>query len=362
VRAGDSIARLGGDEFVVSLPALADDHDVMAVAGKILQSIREPYVLNQHELHISGSIGISLYPTDGEDAGALLRAADTAMYHAKSRGRDNYQYFTARLNDAARDRLLIANRLHNALERHEFTLHYQPQVDLESGRIVAAEALIRWQPPESGVIAPNQFIKVAEQSGLIVPVGAWVLREACQQLKRLRAAGYPELRMAVNVSPQQFRRPGFVELVADILNQAGLPAAALELELTEGVLTPESTENLAILVRLAKMGVQLAVDDFGTGYSSLAYLQHFPVHALKIDQSFTNGVGENPHDAALVTAIIAMARTLRLRILAEGVETVDQATFLKEQGCNGAQGFYFGRPVSVEPFAALLRSQSRFSS
>jgi diguanylate cyclase (GGDEF)-like protein/PAS domain S-box-containing protein len=357
LREVDTIARLGGDEFVMCLPGLSGASDAMPVAAKILDSLSEAFLVEQHELHVSGSIGISLYPSDGEDAEVLMRAADTAMYHAKENGRNNYQFFTARLNEAARRRLVIANLLHQALERDEFSLYFQPQVDLDSGRIFAGEALVRWQQPELGLVQPNEFIKVAEETGLIVQLGEWVLRRACQQLKRWHESGYPNLRVTVNLSAQQFRRPGFAEATARILQESALPATALELEITESVLMMQSEENLSILQKLAGMGINMAVDDFGVGYSSLAYLQRFPIGTLKIDRSFVSGIGRDPNDTALVTAIIAMAQSLNLSVVGEGVENADQAAFLKAQGCRAGQGYYFGEPVPADAFDELLRTE-----
>jgi len=354
LRTGDSVARLGGDEFVISAPALDDDNGAALVAGKVLEALRRPFFIDQHELHVTGSIGISLYPTDGRDAEALMRAADTAMYYAKERGRDNYQFFTSRLNEAAQRRLTIANRLHQALQRGEFVLHYQPNIEIESGRINSAEALIRWNQPQMGMISPGEFVKIAEETGLIIPMGEWVLRAACAQLKQWHQAGHKDLRVAVNLSPHQFRRPGFAELAARILEESGLPPQSVEMEITEGVFMLQSTENLAILEKLAGLGVRLAVDDFGTGYSSLAYLQHFPIHALKIDQSFVSGIEVDANDTAIVTAIIAMARSLQLRVVAEGVETIEQVAFLQAQNCDALQGFYFSKAVPPEVFVELL--------
>jgi len=356
LRHGDSVARLGGDEFVISLSDLTDNRDAMPIAEKVLQALREPFHVQQHELHISGSIGISLCPADGEDADVLMRAADAAMYHAKDNGRNNYQFFTARLNEAARRRLQIANFMHQALQQDEFKLYYQPQVDMRSGRIVAAEALLRWWQPELGLVATSEFIKVAEETGLIVPLGDWVLHEGCSDLRHWYDAGFTQLRLTVNLSPQQFRRPGFVETTARVLEENHLPASALGLEITESVLMMQSEENLTILRRLADMGVHIAVDDFGIGYSSLAYLQRFPFHTLKIDRSFVNGIGHDSNDAALVTAVIAMTRNLHLEVVGEGVETADQAAFLKEHGCNVAQGYHFGEAIAAESFEQLLRA------
>lgn len=357
LREGDSIGRLGGDEFLVCLPAPVNERDAAAVSGKILETLRDPFQVDAQELHVSASIGISVFPADGEDTDTLMRAADIAMYHAKEKGRNNYQFFTPSLNRTARRRLLVTSRLHRALQRDELTLAYQPQVEMENGRILAAEALIRWQQPGNGTILPDQFIKIAEEAGLIAPIGEWVLREACRQLKRWREAGHPDLRVAVNLSPEQFRRPGFADLVLGILRETGLPAPALDLEITEGVLMRQSRENIAIIGRLAGTGIQFAVDDFGTGYSNLAYLQRFPIDAIKIDRSFVDGLGRDRNNNAIVTAIIAMARNLNLHIVAEGVETADQAGFLRSRGCLAAQGFYYHAPMPAEVFGALLDRQ-----
>ena len=357
LREGDTVARLGGDEFVISLPAVADSNDAMLVAGKILEALREPFVVDGHELHVSGSIGISLYPADGEDTEGLMRAADTAMYHAKERGRDNYQFFMPALNEAAQRRLAIASRLHQALPQDEFVLHYQPLVQLDTGQVFSAEALVRWRQADGDLLLPGEFIKIAEETGVIAPLGEWVLREAVAQLARWQKAGRPDLRIAVNLSPRQLRRPGFPDLVARVLSEAGLPAEALQMEITEGMLVLQSQENLAMLEELARLGVRLAVDDFGTRYSSLAYLQRFPIHALKIDQSFVGGIGKDTNDTAIVTAMIAMAQSLRLTVIAEGVETAEQAAFLKAKGCEAAQGYFYGKPVPAEALAEVLLAQ-----
>lgn len=354
LREGDTIARLGGDEFVVSLPVLADSTAAMTIAGKILEALREPFLVDTHELHVGGSIGISLYPIDGEDTDTLMRAADTAMYHAKDRGRDGYQFFTSQLNDAAQRRLLIGGRLHQALKNGEFTLNYQPQVDLGSGKIFAAEALLRWEQFDLGPIPVSEFIKIAEDTGSISAIGEWVLREACRQACRWRDSGYPAVKIAVNFSPQQFHRAGFAELTEKVLKETGLAADTLEIELTEGVLMTQSHENVSILEQLVAMGVRLTVDDFGTGYSSLAYLQRFPVNTLKIDRSFVGGIGRDAGDTTIVAAIIAMAESLNLRVIAEGVETREQVTFLKSHGCHAAQGFYFSKAVTDDDFVKLL--------
>ncbi|HEX9172187.1 MAG TPA: EAL domain-containing protein, partial [Telluria sp.] len=354
LREGDSVARLGGDEFVLILPLLDDSSDAARVARKALDSLTQPFSVEVNQLHLSGSIGISVYPDDGLDVDSLMRAADTAMYHAKERGRGNFQFFTAALNQAVQQRLDVGNRLRQALAQDEFTLHYQPQVRMESGRIFSAEALLRWQPPGTQSISCGDFIANAEESGLIVPIGEWVLRQACRQLKIWHDAGHPELKMAVNLSPRQLEQANFCSLVGQILDEAGIPATAFKLEITESILIQRSDYNLATLTRLSDMGIELSVDDFGTGYSSLAYLQRFPLHALKIDQSFVRDIGKDQNETALVTAIIAMAASLQLEVIAEGVETLQQAQFLMAHGCHEAQGFYYSKAVLADAFLELV--------
>jgi diguanylate cyclase (GGDEF)-like protein/PAS domain S-box-containing protein len=355
LREGDSVARLGGDEFVICLPALATGDDAMLVAEKVQESLREPFPVDGQELHVGSSVGISLYPADGETPDALMRAADTAMYHAKERGRDNYQFYLPALNLAAQERLALANQLHGALARGEFVLHYQPQVELLTGRVFSVEALVRWQPRDQALRYPGEFIRLAEDIGLVVALGEWVLREACAQLQRWRDAGRPDLHMAVNLSPRQLRRSGFPDFVAEVLETTGLPASALQLEITEGILMAQS-QDLPTLQQLADMGVSLAVDDFGTSYSSLAYLRRFPIRVLKIDRSFVGGIGQDQNDTAIVTAILAMAESLRLRVVAEGVETEEQASFLRARGCSAVQGYLYGKPLPPGDLAGLLAS------
>jgi diguanylate cyclase (GGDEF)-like protein/PAS domain S-box-containing protein len=359
VREGDSVARLGGDEFVLALPLIGESGDVAMVAEKVLEALDAPFLCGDHELHISGSIGISVFPDDGKDVETLMRTADTAMYYAKEKGRANYQFFTQSLNKAAQRRHQLTNALRHALARDELTLFYQPQVDLETGAIFSAEALLRWKRNGDTPISCNEFITIAEETGLILPIGEWVLRQACAQLKRWREMGYTELVMAVNLSPRQFFQPNFQSMIIDVLNDTGVPANRLDLEITEGILMQRTEDNVATLTRLSGMGIKLSIDDFGTGYSSLAYLQRFPVDALKIDRSFVSGIGQDSNDTALVTAIISMANSLRLKVLAEGVETLEQVDFLQSQGCPSAQGYYYSKPVSAEVFTELLHQQSR---
>ncbi|HEX6704410.1 MAG TPA: EAL domain-containing protein [Albitalea sp.] len=354
LRSGDTAARQGGDEFVICLPTLADGPHAIPIAEKLLEALRQPFSIGSNELHVRGSIGISLYPGDGQDADELMRAADAAMYHAKEKGRDTFRFFTAELNNTAQRRLALANRLYEALQRGEFELHYQPKVELQTGRIFGAEALIRWPQADGSFIGPHEFIRVAEETGQIGALGEWILREACAEAARWHALGHVDISVAVNLSPQQLLRPGFPDVAEAILRETGLPPQSLEIEITEGVLMAERAENMNALEALAALGIGLAIDDFGTGYSSLAYLQRFPVSVLKIDRSFTDGVGVDAGDTAIVAAIIAMAHSLRLDVVAEGVETAEQAHFLKAHGCQAAQGFHFSRAVPPEQFVRLL--------
>jgi diguanylate cyclase (GGDEF)-like protein/PAS domain S-box-containing protein len=357
VREGDSVARLGGDEFVLTLPMVNDAADAARVAQKTLDALEAPFHVDEHELHVSGSIGISLYPTDGNDVETLMRTADTAMYFAKEKGRGNYQFFTQALNRAAQQRHAMTTALRHAMLHQELALYYQPQVDLETGAIFSGEALLRWRRPGKATISCNEFISIAEETGLILPIGDWVLREACGQLRKWHDLGYSNLVVAVNLSPRQFFQPNFQNTIKEIIDEAGVPPDCIDLEITEGILMQRSEDNVATLKRLSNMGIKLSVDDFGTGYSSLAYLQRFPVDALKIDRSFVSGIGEDSNDTALVTAIISMAHSLHLKVLAEGVETSEQVAFLQAHGCLSAQGFYYSEAVAAEEFTALLGKQ-----
>jgi diguanylate cyclase (GGDEF)-like protein/PAS domain S-box-containing protein len=359
LREGDDVARFGGDEFVVSLPSLVDGQDAMPIAAKLLDALRAPLPIGQHEVHLSGSIGISLYPIDGEDIESLLRAADAAMYRAKQQGRNHARFFADAMNAGARSRQAIAQRLRRALEGEQLTLDYQPQVDLASGTVCAAEALIRWRDAELGAVSAVELIAVAEETGLIEPLGEWILRQACAQLRRWRSEGHTHMRIAVNLSPHQFRHGNFPDAAARILRETQVPAAAVMLELTEGTLMMRSTETVPVLEQLAAMGLQVAEDDFGTGYSSLSNLQRLPVHTLKIDGSMIRAIGKDARSTAAVAAIIAMAQRLDLKVVAEGVETAEQAAFLRTQRCEAAQGFYFSAPVGAAAVSALLRGGGR---
>jgi diguanylate cyclase (GGDEF)-like protein/PAS domain S-box-containing protein len=355
VRRSDTVSRQGGDEFVILLSDLGRPEDAATSAQKLLLSLSTPHTLGGQELHIGGSIGISVYPADGSDAEMLIKSADTAMYHAKESGRNNFQFFTADMNRKSVERQSLEGSLRVALERGEFLLDYQPKVNLGTGEITGVEALIRWQQPNRGLVPPAQFVPIAEDCGLIVPIGRWVLLEACRQARAWQVAGFPPLPIAVNVSAVEFRDKGFVEGVRTILSETGLPAQYLELELTEGVLMDDAESATSVLLKLKAMGVQLAVDDFGTGYSSLSYLRKFPIDALKIDQSFIHQDTTTSDESTIVSAVIAMGRSLKLRVVAEGVETRDELMVLQGLQCDEAQGFYFSRPVAAAQFADLLQ-------
>jgi diguanylate cyclase (GGDEF)-like protein len=353
-REGDSLGCLGGNGFGICLAALRGSNDAALVAGKVLDALSRPFHVEDHELHLSASIGVGLFPSDGNDASALLRAANAAMYQAKQKGRATYQFFTPALHEAAKRRMAATSQLRQALAHDEFSVYYQPQVDMENGRIFSAEALLRWTPPGKAPRSCAEFIAIAEETGIIVPIGEWVLRQACAQLKRWRDGGHPDMRIAVNLSARQFTQANLTDFVAQVLRDTGVPADALELELTESLTMQPSDDNLDVMRRLSAMGVQLSIDDFGTGYSSLAYLQNFPIHALKIDRSFVIGINEQAHDAAIVTAIIAMAHSLHLNLIAEGVDSPEHVSFLTAHGCLAAQGYYYSQAVPADVMTRLL--------
>jgi diguanylate cyclase (GGDEF)-like protein/PAS domain S-box-containing protein len=356
VRGSDTVSRQGGDEFVVLLSEVAQAEDAAITARRMLEAVAEAHPINHHDLHVTTSIGLSVYPDDGLDAETLIKNADTAMYQAKENGRQSYQFFKPAMNVRAVARQSIEESLRRALERQEFTVQYQPKVNLKSGDITGAEALVRWTHPTRGAVPPAEFIPVAEDSGLILPIGRWVLREACRQARVWLGAGLPLGTMAVNISAMEFRDEGFLEGVFAILDDTGLDPSSLELELTESVLMKRADLTESILKALRSKGIQIAVDDFGTGYSSLSYLRKFPMDALKIDQSFIRQITAIPNETSIVTAIISMGRNLELRVIAEGVETQAELNFLKDHQCNEAQGYYFGRPVVAEQFAHLLKT------
>jgi diguanylate cyclase (GGDEF)-like protein/PAS domain S-box-containing protein len=355
-RASDTVSRQGGDEFVVLLSEMEHSEDAAVAARRILQAVAVAHTIDQHELHATTSIGVAVYPDDGLDAETLIKNADTAMYQAKQNGRQSYQFFKPAMNVRALERQSIEESLRRALERQEFALHYQPKINLKTGRITGAEALIRWAHPVRGPVSPAKFIPVAEDCGLILPIGSWVLREACKQARAWIDAGLPLTTMAVNISAMEFRDETFLESVFDILKDTGLDPTMLELELTETVLMKRSESTESMLKTLRAIGVRLAIDDFGTGYSSLSYLRKFPIDVLKLDQSFIRQITVAPDERAIVTAVIGMGKSLNLQIVAEGVETREELSFLQAHECDEAQGYYFSRPVLPQKFAKLLEA------
>ena len=354
VRSSDTVSRQGGDEFVILLSEVTHAQDAAVSAEKILHSLSAPHLVDQHELHVTVSIGIATYPDDGYEAETLLQNADFAMYHAKDCGRNNYQFFKPEMNVRAVERQSLETDLRHAIERQEFLLHYQPKINLVTGAIIGVEALIRWRHPRHGLILPEKFIPVAEECGAIVPIGRWALREACRQARAWQNAGLPRLRIGVNISAVELRAKDFVEGVRAILTETGMDPRFLELELTETFLMEDSTATAAVLQALKATGAQLALDDFGTGYSSLSYLKRFPIDSLKIDQSFVRDLATDPDDASIVSAVIAMGKSLHMRVVAEGVETREQLAFLREKNCPVGQGYFFSPPVAAAELVQLL--------
>lgn len=356
VRNSDTVSRQGGDEFIVLLSEIAHGSDAGVKASKILNALVEPHEIDQHSLRFTASIGVTTFPDDGRDAETLITNADVAMYQAKEKGRNNYQFFEKNMNARALERQHVEASLRVALERNELQLYYQPKVDLHTGEIVGVEALVRWMHPDRGLIGPLQFISIAEDSGLILPIGRWVLRESCKQARAWQDGGFRHIQMAVNVSSVEFRSEGFLGGVRTILDETRLDPCYLELEMTESVLMHHVEFTAPVLQELKTMGVRLAVDDFGTGYSSLSYLRQFPVDTLKVDQSFVREIDGETGDAPIIGAVISMGRSLNLLVIAEGIETAEQLTTLQSYGCDRGQGFYFSRPVPALEFAKLLES------
>jgi len=356
VRESDSVFRYGSDEFVVILADIRHPQQTKGIADKLLNAIRAPLHIAGHDLSVTASLGISIYPDDGFDAIELIKKAETAMRNIKESGPNDFSFFIDEMNQRARDHQSIETGIRLALERNEFVLHYQPKLDLGTGQVVGAEALIRWQKPGHGLVYPSAFIGVAEDSGLIVPLSKWVLAEACRQACAWQALGLPKICMSVNMSAIDFRQRDFVDGIEQILEQTGLEPSLLELEITEGVLMQNIETTVNSLNRLKAMGVRLAIDDFGTGYSSLSYLQRFPIDVLKIDQSFIRGLSKDSNDAALVSAIISLGRSLKLTIIAEGVETLEQLNFLRAHQCEEGQGYYFSKAVEPDSFVQYLWS------
>ncbi len=355
VREVDTVARLGGDEFTIILSCINSVEDAEMVADKVMKMMAQPFSVEENELFVTTSIGISIFPTDSDDSASLVKKADIAMYSAKAQGRNNYIFYDPKMDLNADRRLVLTNGLRRALDREEFRLHYQPKVDTVSGQITAMEALVRWEHPELGLIPPVDFIPIAEESGIIIPLGEWVMRRSCEQIRLWQQDGLPAVRVAVNLSGYQLQHRDFVQSVRKILEQVGLPGDLLEFEVTETVIMQNPDFAVAILNQLRDMGIHISIDDFGTGYSSLAHLKRFSVNTLKIDKSFVRDVESNSTDAAIASAIISMGNSLNLRVIAEGVETEGQLAFLKDRKCDEIQGYLFSRPLPPEEAADFLR-------
>jgi diguanylate cyclase (GGDEF)-like protein len=349
-----SLSRLGGDEYTILLPGMERPESAAHVAQRILAAMDEPFEVDGNELFVTPSIGISVFPDDGEDIDTLLKNADIAMYHAKQHGRNGFEFYSSEMNSRSLERLNLENRLRNALDNNELQLYYQPKVDVMTGSVVGAEALLRWEHPELGMVSPVEFIPLAEEAGLIVQIGAWVLKTACNQAMEWQAAGYEPLKIAVNVSIRQFNEPAWINTVQAVLEQSGLQPGNLTLEFTENMLMDGAETNVEKLRLLKKLGINISIDDFGTGYSSLSYLQKFTIDELKIDMSFIRQIQSGTDKAPIVDAVIAMAQNLSLDIVAEGVETDMQLEYLKQRGCGVYQGFLFSKPVTAAGFANLL--------
>ncbi|MFA9218084.1 MAG: putative bifunctional diguanylate cyclase/phosphodiesterase, partial [Sphingomonadaceae bacterium] len=355
--AGNNLARLGGDEFTILIPDLERVDNALNVAHRVKEAMRRPFLIDAHEIFVTASIGISLYPEDGDDCNSLLKYADTAMYHAKNCGKNNAKLYSSSLTMQIMSHVKLEVGLRKALQNNELYLLYQPQIDVASSRIVGVEALVRWRHPERGIISPTEFIPLAEETGLIVPIGEWVLRTACQQATAWQVDGKPPIRMAVNLSAKQFKDENLAQIVVSALHDSGLPADLLELELTEGTLMDDARATLAALEQLRNIGVYLSIDDFGTGYSSMNYLKRFDVRALKIDKSFISGLPQDAENAAITRAIIAMAHGLKMAVVAEGVETDAQLVLLEQYGCDLVQGYYLGHPAPPESIKLMLTNQ-----
>ena len=361
VRVEDTIARQGGDEFIVLLDGIDDNRGASVVAQKILNALRDAFVLGGGNQHVSGSLGIALYPEDGHDAQTLMKNADTAMFHGKSLGKNTYQYFTAQMNIAVKRRMTLESALRRAVMQKDFVLHYQPQVDIETGAIVAVEGLVRWESEDSGTILPGDFIPLAEETGLIGEIGEWVLREGCRQMREWKDMGLPPRRVALNLSARQFGDKNFLDTIVRVLADTGLEGNSLELEITESQVMRQTEGVILLLNKIADMGIHIAIDDFGTGYSSLSYLKRLPIQKLKIDQSFIRDITVDPNDTAITVAIINMAKSLDLETIAEGIETAGQLALLRNKGCRLGQGFYFSEPLNARDLLPILQ-RNDFSS
>ena len=357
LRKSDTVARLGGDEFAAITTDLKEGRAAAPLARKIIQALKEKFIIQGHDVFIGGSVGISIYPSDGQDMEVLTKHADIAMYRAKEDGRGVFKFFEEETNDGAEDRLLMESKLRNGLEHNEFVLHYQPKVNLESGKITGMESLVRWIPSDGKMVSPSLFIPLAEETGTILPLGDWILRQACRDAAAWHKAGYP-IQIAVNLSTIQLQQKKLVAQVSDILEETGLAPEALELEITESMVMGNVAKSIEIMNKLKELGVAIAVDDFGTGYSSLNYLKQFPIDTLKIDRSFVCDLDTDAGDAAIVTAIISLGKALNLKVVAEGVETLEHLNILQDKKCQEIQGYYFSRPLPADQFEKLLTTDT----
>jgi diguanylate cyclase len=355
VRKVDTVARMSGDEFIIVIPDLSDSADLLSIGNHILQRLAKPYDVNGAVLTVSASIGVSIYPSDAADMQSLIRNADSAMYHAKKKGRNRFQFYTDEMNRRALEAMAFENRVRDALRRNEFEVHYQPQVEITSGQIVGLEALLRWRDTANDWVSPEKIIPLAEERGLIEPIFEWVLHTACEQNRRWQKAGLLAVPVAVNICAWQIRQQDLIKKITSALDHSGLDSRFLELELTESMLMQEVEATIAMVRELRNIGMKLSIDDFGTGYSSLSYLRQLPIHKLKIAHPFISDIPGNPDAAAITSAIISMAKSLKLRALAEGVETEEQLAFLKSQCCDEIQGFYFSEALSPDRCAEMLR-------
>lgn len=356
-REGDTVARLGGDEFAIVMEGIIDLSDSDVAAQKVLGAMSQSFVLEGHDVFVTASIGVTIYPSDSNDIESLMRNADTAMYRAKQAGRNNFQFYTEDMNTRAIESLLLQNNLRQALDREEFLLYYQPQISMTTGSMNGMEALVRWKHPELGILSPKQFISIAEETGLIIPLGEWVLKKVCLQIKEWQERDLPEFRVSVNLSAVQFQQKNLVERISSIVKEAGVDPGYIELEITEGVLIDDEESAINILNQLKEIGMHISIDDFGTGYSSLSYLKRFPINTLKIDKSFIRDISTDPDDAAIAEAIIALGHSLRLNVIAEGVETQEQLSFLSPRGCDEVQGFYFSEPLPAPEIISLMKAK-----
>jgi predicted signal transduction protein with EAL and GGDEF domain len=360
LREDDTLGRLGGDEFLLILEDAQRPDNAAEIAKEMIQMLEQSFHLpSGHEVYVGASIGISLFPDDGLTGTALIQHADVALYRAKETGRNTFSFYTPGLTEAADERLDMEARLRRALVQDEFVLHYQPQVDMRTGKITGCEALVRWSDPERGLVSPARFIPLAEETGLIVPLGEWVLHQACVQARAWLDAGLPSLLLSVNLSARQLQQSNIVERVAAILDKTGLPAEHLKLELTESMIMGHGEEAVILLQSLKELGLSLSIDDFGTGYSSLAYLKRFPIDELKIDQGFVRDIPLDHNDMEIAAAIISLARSMRLKVVAEGVETEAQREFLLQQGCDAYQGFLFSEALPADDFSRLVQSRAK---